>query len=54
MTRAKRRYLLALVQGRVCRWCKSAVAAWDYRGPECGPCCVKRIDREDVADGGWL
>jgi hypothetical protein len=51
MSRAKRRYLLALVEGRVCEGCGSAPC--DEYGPECGPCRVRRIDAE-LDDIGWL
>lgn len=47
MTRVKRRYLLALVEGRICRTCHNGIvspemARWTN---ECGPCRVRRLDR---------
>lgn len=44
MTKAKRRFLLALVQDLVCEHCQSAPALRAGYYTECGPCHVKRID----------
>jgi hypothetical protein len=56
MTRAKRQYLLALVEDRVCKTCNSAPTLEDFMR-ECGPCRVKRVDHEEMMrerDGrGW-
>jgi len=43
MSKAKRRYLLALAFWTVCRSCKSAPG---HESTECGPCMVKRVDEE--------
>ena len=46
MTRAKRRYLLALVEGRICRACGHRE---DYVPGRCWPC----YEREHYGPGRW-
>lgn len=48
MTRAKRRFLLALVEGRICDTCHDGIVEphmLPWSG-ECAPCRVRRIDKE--------
>lgn len=50
LNRQARAYLLAVVTDSVCERCRSAPSLW-RRGVahhECGPCCIKRVDREEM------
>lgn len=44
ISKAKRAFLLAVVRNTVCHTCRSAPGGWRWN--ECGPCAVKRVDRE--------
>lgn len=53
MSRGKRRYLLALVEGRICDTCGQGVIEphmlpWSS---ECAHCRVRRVDREAMMEG---
>lgn len=53
MTWAKRAWLIALVEGRVCTACgqgivSPAMLAWTS---ECDPCRLRRVDREAMMGG---
>lgn len=50
MSRSKFRYLVALVQGKVCRICRSATCR--AKGGVCGPCAVKDFDRREQRKKG--
>jgi hypothetical protein len=48
--RKRRAMLIAIVERRVCRTCKSA-PAHEWSDTECSPCAVKRIDLEEFVGG---
>lgn len=50
MTKAKRRFLLAVATGTVCDGCRSAPGDEER---ECGPCRVKRVD-SDPGHGAYV
>lgn len=51
MTKAKRRYLLALVDGRICETCGHGIVspAMFVWVSDCGPCRLRHIDRSVTA-----
>lgn len=48
MTRAARRWLVALVEGRVCHTCSNGIIEPRMLAlaSECQPCRIRRIDKE--------
>lgn len=53
MTRGKRRWLLALVEGRICDTCVNGIVSREMLPwtRECGRCRVARVDREAMMGG---
>jgi hypothetical protein len=53
MTKGARRWLLSLLEGRICDTCGNGIVSpemFPWSG-ECGRCRVARVDREDMMGG---